>query len=59
MVCNPPFGTKIKEKRKSVLRNFDLGYEWEIVDNKAVKTDKLLKWARNRNTLSRSMCKTM
>ena len=28
MVCNPPFGTRIREKRKSVLKNFDLGHEW-------------------------------
>ncbi len=28
MVCNPPFGLKIVEKRKSVLRNFDLGHSW-------------------------------
>lgn len=25
MLCNPPFGTKIKEKRSEVLMNFDLG----------------------------------
>lgn len=28
VVCNPPFGTKIVEKRKAVLRLFDLGHEW-------------------------------
>lgn len=27
VVCNPPFGTKIVERRKSVLSNFDLGHE--------------------------------
>ncbi len=30
MVCNPPFGLKIVEKRTAVLRKFDLGHEWEI-----------------------------
>lgn len=28
MVCNPPFGLKIVEKRTSVLRKFDLGHDW-------------------------------
>ena len=43
MLCNPPFGTKIIEKRASVLRTFDLGYEW-VTDDKGElkKTDKLL-----------------
>lgn len=43
IMCNPPFGTKIVEKRTSVLKEYDLGYEW--VSNKAgeyVKTDQLL-----------------
>ncbi|WP_178130835.1 class I SAM-dependent DNA methyltransferase [Reyranella sp. CPCC 100927] len=28
MVCNPPFGLKIVEKRRSVLQWFDLGHLW-------------------------------
>ena len=28
ILCNPPFGTKIKEERIDVLRRFELGYEW-------------------------------
>lgn len=43
MLCNPPFGTKIVEKRSRVLRNFNLGYEWaENADGKLEKTDRLL-----------------
>jgi type I restriction enzyme M protein len=42
LVCNPPFGTKIQEKRKTVLKNFDLGYEWTVQDNNPTKTNKLL-----------------
>lgn len=42
ITCNPPFGTKIVEKRSSVLKSFDLGYEWEIKDGVWQKTDKLL-----------------
>jgi type I restriction enzyme M protein len=29
MICNPPFGTKIVESRRSVLREFDLGHQWK------------------------------
>ncbi len=29
VICNPPFGTRILESRKSVLARFDLGHEWE------------------------------
>ncbi len=28
LVCNPPFGVKIVEKRKEVLKWFDLGHAW-------------------------------
>lgn len=28
MLCNPPFGVKIKEKRFDVLKQFDLGHQW-------------------------------
>jgi type I restriction enzyme M protein len=30
VVCNPPFGVKIVEKRRDVLRWFDLGHAWDI-----------------------------
>ena len=43
MLCNPPFGTKIVEKRPGVLRNYDLGFEWVINKNgEYEKTDRLL-----------------
>lgn len=28
LVCNPPFGVKIVEKRRDVLKEFDLGHVW-------------------------------
>ncbi|GHH80455.1 HsdM family class I SAM-dependent methyltransferase [Promicromonospora soli] len=28
VVCNPPFGSRIVEKRAEVLSNFDLGHKW-------------------------------
>ncbi len=30
VLCNPPFGSKIVEKRNKVLKEFDLGYEWDF-----------------------------
>ena len=42
LICNPPFGSKIVEKRKAVLKNFDLGYEYTVKDKVITKTDKLL-----------------
>ena len=43
ITCNPPFGTKIVEKRKQVLCQYDLAYEWEkLSDGSYRKTDNLL-----------------
>ncbi len=28
VLCNPPFGTKIVERRFEVLRNYDMGHKW-------------------------------
>lgn len=43
ITCNPPFGSKILEKRKSVLRQFDLGFEWLDAEQMGLhKTDSLL-----------------
>lgn len=43
LTCNPPFGTKIVEKRPKVLRKYDLGFEWiSNEDGSLVKTDNLL-----------------
>jgi len=32
VVCNPPFGTRILERRHSVLAEFDLGHEWGFTE---------------------------
>lgn len=42
ITCNPPFGSKILEKRASILKKYDFGFEWEEVDGRLVKTDNLL-----------------
>ncbi|MEW4370975.1 HsdM family class I SAM-dependent methyltransferase [Paenibacillus kandeliae] len=41
LVCNPPFGTRIIEKRKSILSLFDLGHEWVLdpSNNQLKKSD--------------------
>lgn len=44
ITCNPPFGTKIVEKRPHVLRQYDLGYEWyESARGDLSKTNTLLR----------------
>lgn len=30
LICNPPFGSRIVEKRPDVLAKFDLGHEWKL-----------------------------
>ena len=44
VVCNPPFGVRILEKKASTLRKFDLGHEWKWDEerNIFVKLDSLL-----------------
>lgn len=44
MVCNPPFGVRILEKRPSVLRQFQLGYEhdWDPSKKTFIQSKKLL-----------------
>ena len=40
VLCNPPFGKRIIEKRSSVLKKFDLGYDWTQDDEgKFIKSE--------------------
>lgn len=41
-LCNPPFGSKTLETRKSVLKEYDLGYVWVPSETGWIKTDKVL-----------------
>jgi type I restriction enzyme M protein len=43
MLCNPPFGVRIQERRFDVLSNFDLGHQWRQVDGTMERTDKVLR----------------
>ncbi len=44
LVCNPPFGGKIVERKPAVLKQYDLGHEWKTdeEDDQLVKQPKLL-----------------
>ena len=43
LVCNPPFGKRILEKRSNVLAMYDLGHGWSEVDHGGwVREDKVL-----------------
>lgn len=42
ITCNPPFGTKIVEKRSKVLRQYDLGFEWNVDENGVLKKTETL-----------------
>ena len=42
ITCNPPFGTKIVEKRKHVLQQFDLAFDWSLENGNMVKTNSIL-----------------
>ena len=44
ILCNPPFGTRIVEKRWEVLRNYDMGHFWNTgEDGWPTKTDEVRK----------------
>jgi type I restriction enzyme M protein len=43
VLCNPPFGTKILERRYEVLRKFDMGHRWDRKAIGAEKTDEVRK----------------
>lgn len=42
VLCNPPFGTKIVERRYEVLRKFDMGHKWtRLEDGKLTKSEEV------------------
>lgn len=42
VMCNPPFGVRIKEKRVNVLNNFDLGHVWTETESGYKKSENKL-----------------
>ena len=41
-LCNPPFGSRTVETRRAVLAAYDLGHDWEKVEGRWQKTDRVL-----------------
>jgi type I restriction enzyme M protein len=41
VLCNPPFGTKILEKRYEILRKFDMGHKWLPCEKGAAITEEV------------------
>ena len=56
MVCNPPFGMRIVEKRPKVLRKFDLGYEYNDEKGGFKKNDHKLVKAQETGLLFVEAC---
>lgn len=56
VLCNPPFGTRIIEKRKSVLRMYDLGHEWESNGELYKKNDRELLASQETGILFAELC---
>lgn len=56
MLCNPPFGTKILEKRSQILRDFDLGHTWELSEKKHWKKINKLRVSQETGILFIELC---
>lgn len=62
VVCNPPFGQRIVERRPTILKAYDLGYEWELKGSHYDKTTALpvstkTSWSRS-NSSARRFCRS-
>jgi len=55
MLCNPPFGVKIKERRFEVLRQFSLGHEWSLSEGGWEQTEKVVR-AQEAGILFAELC---
>ena len=42
VLCNPPFGTKIRERREDVLKKFAMGHKWQRDGARVSKTEVIL-----------------
>lgn len=49
MLCNPPFGVKINEKRKQVLADFDLGKNYDAQQTGILFTELVVRQAKKKN----------
>ena len=56
VLCNPPFGTRILEKREEVLKNFDMGYRWERTVRGDLKKTKNVRSSQQTGILFAELC---
>jgi type I restriction enzyme M protein len=55
VLCNPPFGKRIVERRFEVLRKFDVGHEW-VFDNGSVRRTDTVRPAQQTGILFAELC---
>jgi type I restriction enzyme M protein len=55
VLCNPPFGTKIVEKRFEVLRKFDVGHQW-VRDDQGVSLTEEVRDTQQTGILFAELC---
>ena len=56
VLCNPPFGTRIVEKRWEILRNFDMGHAWNYGDDGRIQKTDDVKKAQQTGILFAELC---
>jgi type I restriction enzyme M protein len=56
VLCNPPFGVKITENRFPVLRQFDLGYEWNAINGGAIARSEKVVTSQQTGLLFAELC---
>lgn len=56
VLCNPPFGTKIVERRFEVLRKFDMGHSWNTNDKGELQRTDNVRAAQQTGILFAELC---
>ena len=56
VLCNPPFGTKIVEKRWEVLRNFDMGHSWDRAEGGCLRNTAEVRKSQQTGILFAELC---
>jgi type I restriction enzyme M protein len=56
VICNPPFGTRIIEKRKDILAKFDLGHDWQADDGGVPQRQESLRKTQQVGILFAELC---
>ena len=56
VLCNPPFGTRIVEKRWEILRNFDMGYLWNQDEDRSLHRTEVVRKQQQTGILFAELC---